>query len=73
MEEDIGAASIDLLSQFPGQREVLFPALSLVRLVGAPRPAGGGVQAATTQDVRVWATGENRTLEEMWADDPAAA
>jgi hypothetical protein len=72
--EGIGAASIDQLSQLLGQREVLFPALSLVELVGPQRPAGGGIQAAITQDVLVWAAaGESRTLEEMWADDRAVA
>ena len=55
-------ADICWLSQFPHEREVLFPALSLLQSVGEPLrlKSGGWVWS-----VRVVACVESRTLEEM--------
>ena len=55
-------ADIGWLSQFPHEREVLFPALSLLQSVGEPRRLKSGVLAWS---VRVVACVESRTLEEM--------
>ena len=55
-------ADISWLSQFPHEREVLFPALSLLQSVGEPRRLQSGGWAWR---VRVVACIESRTLEEM--------
>ena len=55
-------ADISWLSQFPHEREVLFPALSLLQSVGEPRRLKSGGWAWS---VRVVACVESRTLEEL--------
>ena len=55
-------ADISWLSQFPHEREVLFPALSLLQSAGEARRLKSGVLAWR---VRVVSCVESRTLEEL--------